>query len=129
MITIYQQCVKTNVFPSLYIYFSHFFIFFPSPNPSLANHGKNGNFFYFQNRNFASLSFHILFCPSPNPNFGVSWAKIGLDSPNKFFYFWQRVIFSFLAIYYAFYLFFSLSMLKSVVRQDFLIDNHIVLFI
>ena len=53
--------------------------------------GKNGDFFYFENRQFVPLSFHILFphfCPSPNPNFGVSWGKMGLDPPH----YWRKQI-------------------------------------
>ena len=46
------------------ILFSHFFTFFPIPKSKFRRiMGKNGDFFYFENRKFVSLSFHILFSP------------------------------------------------------------------
>ena len=61
----YNNLLKRILFPSLSIYFfPHFFTFFPIPKSKfLRILGKNGNFFYFENRNFVSLSFHILFFP------------------------------------------------------------------
>ena len=65
MIIMYNNLLKRILFPSLSIYFfPHFFTFFPIPKSKFRRiMGKNGNLFYFENRNFVSLSFHILFSP------------------------------------------------------------------
>ena len=60
----YNNLLKRILFPSLSIYFFPIFSLFSIPKSKIWRiMGKNGNFFYFENRNFVSLSFHILFSP------------------------------------------------------------------
>ena len=77
----YNNLLKRILFP-LFPY--TFFPIFSIPKSKFRRiMGKNGDFFYFENRKFVSLSFHILFSPffpSPNPNFGASWEKMGIFS-------------------------------------------------
>ena len=89
MIIMYNNLLKRILFPSLSIYFfPHFFTFFPSPNPNFgASMGKNGDFFYFENRKFVSLSFHILFPPFlliPKFKFRCVLGKNGVGPPQSY---------------------------------------------
>ena len=87
----YNNLLKRILFPSLSIYF--FPHFFPSPKSKFRRiMGKNGNFFYFENRKFVSLSFHILFSPIfPHPQIQISVCleqKWGWTPPHS----WECVI-------------------------------------
>ena len=83
MTIMYNNLLKRILFPSLSIYF--FPHFFPSPNPNFgASWGKMGIFFYFENRKFVSLSFHILFSPFlpiPKSKFRCVLGKNGVRPP------------------------------------------------
>ena len=83
----YNNLLKRILFPSLSIYFfHHFFTFFPIPKSKFRRiMGKNGDFFYFENRKFVSLSFHILFSPFlpiPKSKFRCVLGKNGVGPPN-----------------------------------------------
>ena len=82
----YNNLLQRILFPSLSIYFfPHFFTFFPIPKSKFRRiMGKNGDFFYFENRKFVSLSFHILFSPFlpiPKSKFRCVLGKNGVGPP------------------------------------------------
>ena len=87
MIIMYNNLLKRIIFPSLSIYFfPHFFTFFPIPKSKFRRiMGKMEIFSILKIESlFSSLSIYFFphFCPSPNPNFGVSWGKMGLVPPH-----------------------------------------------
>ena len=92
----YNNLLKQILFPSLSIYFfPSFFTFFPIPKSKFQRiMGKNGDFFYFENREFVSLSFHILFSPFLpilKSKFQCVLGKMGLDPPPPILL-WQKCI-------------------------------------
>ena len=83
MIAIYQQCVKTNVFPSLSIYFfSHFFL---SPNSNFGEPWEKMGIFSILKIETLFPSLFIYFFSIPKSKFRCVLGKNVVGPPPLFF--------------------------------------------
>ena len=84
----YNNLLKRTLFPLFpYTFFPFFSYFFHLQIQISAHYGKKWEFFYFENRKFVSLSFHILFSqflPIPKSKFRCVVGKNGVGPPSSY---------------------------------------------